>query len=227
MPKLLLLLCLICLSACLQVRQEDDVFHQADTYLSKAKAIKAEQCAASLWAVAESNRYYAQYAYQNHADAARVQEFLRRSMHASKQAIEQCHSRLIIETDKRSLKPIFFDFAATDLDAVAKHALQQSAAWLKKHEQDSVQLWAYASFEGEHADVFEIARKRGLQVQQYLIEHGIAAHRIEHLVQGNRDLPIEEQQLEDRLKNRRVDLWVLKTQAFVSPDQESHEAFPN
>lgn len=94
-------------------------------------------------------------------------------------------SDIVNNTAERVLIPadfersVFFSVSSERLGEDAKQKLAETLNFLNTYPQVSVVLRGYASPEGRRTFNIRLAQKRQQMVQQYLLQHGIAAHRVQ------------------------------------------------
>ena len=90
--------------------------------------------------------------------------------------VNSAAERVLIPADFE--RSVFFSVSSVRLGADAKQKLGETLNFLNTYPQVSVVLRGYASPEGSKTFNIRLAQKRQKQVQQYLLQHGIASHRI-------------------------------------------------
>ena len=90
--------------------------------------------------------------------------------------VNNAAERVLIPADFE--RSVFFSVSSERLGADAKQKLAETLNFLNSYPQVSVVLRGYASPEGARSFNLQLAEKRQKQVQQYLLQHGIASHRV-------------------------------------------------
>lgn len=90
--------------------------------------------------------------------------------------VNNAAERVLIPADFE--RSVFFSVSSERLGEDAKQKLTETLNFLNTYPQVSVVLRGYASPEGRRTFNIRLAQKRQQMVQQYLLEHGIAAHRV-------------------------------------------------
>ena len=91
--------------------------------------------------------------------------------------VNKAAERVLIPADFE--RSVFFSVSSERLGADAKQKLAETLNFLNTYPQVSVVLRGYASPEGRKNFNIRLAQKRQQTVQQYLLQHGIAAHRVQ------------------------------------------------
>ena len=91
--------------------------------------------------------------------------------------VNNAAERVLIPADFE--RSVFFSVSSERLGADAKQKLAETLNFLNTYPQVSVVLRGYASPEGRKSFNIRLAQKRQQTVQQYLLQHGIAAHRVQ------------------------------------------------
>ena len=91
--------------------------------------------------------------------------------------VNKAAERVLIPADFE--RSVFFSVSSERLGADAKQKLAETLNFLNTYPQVSVVLRGYASPEGRKSFNIRLAQKRQQTVQQYLLQHGIAAHRVQ------------------------------------------------
>ncbi len=91
--------------------------------------------------------------------------------------VNNAAERVLIPADFE--RSVFFSVSSERLGEDAKQKLAETLNFLNTYPQVSVVLRGYASPEGRRTFNIRLAQKRQQMVQQYLLEHGIAAHRVQ------------------------------------------------
>jgi hypothetical protein len=90
--------------------------------------------------------------------------------------VNKATERVLIPADFE--RSVFFSVSSVRLGADAKQKLAETLNFLNTYPQVCVVIRGYASPEGARSFNLQLAQKRQKQVQQYLLQHGIAAHRV-------------------------------------------------
>ncbi len=91
--------------------------------------------------------------------------------------VNNAAERVLIPADFE--RSVFFSVSSERLGEDAKQKLAETLNFLNTYPQVSVVIRGYASPEGARSFNLQLAKKRQQMVQQYLLQHGIAAHRVQ------------------------------------------------
>jgi peptidoglycan-associated lipoprotein len=100
-------------------------------------------------------------------------------------------SKPLDELNKEGLlKPVFFEYDASDLSAEAQQALNQDAALLKQHSTWVITIEGHCDERGTAEYNLALGERRAVAARTYLVSLGIAADRL-HTVSYGKEFPFD------------------------------------
>ncbi len=157
------------------VKAEDEAMkaREAAEAAAVAAAAKAEEEAIKAREAAEKEKAAAMAQAQAEAEAAARAEKAK-AAELAKLSPEEAFTK----------GDVYFGFNSADLSAAARRTLKDKVAWMKANPEKTVAIEVYCDNRGSKAYNYRLAGKRAQSVQDFLIESGIDASRLEIFVMG-------------------------------------------
>ena len=129
---------------------------------------------------------------------------------------EDSNTEISIEQEGNKIitsQKIYFETGKMDITINSLQVLDKIVEYLKKHqEMKLIQVEGYADNTGSKERNILVSNERAKKVREYLIAQGVAAQKLRYKGYGS-EQPIALNDTEtDRMKNRRVELRIIKTQ---------------
>ena len=124
-------------------------------------------------------------------------------------------SSLSRQFQRETPEVIHFAFDSDTLDAKARAALDEQAAWIIAHPTVTFRVYGHTDRVGSTDYNADLGLRRATRAVAYLVSKGIAEERLEALVSFGEDVPVVDTEARE-LMNRRV---VTEVFGFIAPPQ--------
>lgn len=127
-----------------------------------------------------------------------------------------CPDEIIVE-----LGGIEFQRGSARIDAGSEAILDRAVEVMREHPQLAVEIAGHTSSEGEYEDNVDLSKDRAEAVKAYLVDQGVEAERIRTVGYGPDEPIADNETLEGRARNRRIEFRILPagTRARSSGEQ--------
>ncbi|MDQ6951428.1 MAG: OmpA family protein [Mariprofundales bacterium] len=193
------------LSACVAAPLNTEIspLNDARTWIAKAKAAGAEQCAPALQAEAVGQLYAAAHEYaEGNVHPDEQTETAAAATTAAKKAYAKCtnHPQVM------RLTGVYFDTNSAHLKSASEATLNHAIKVLKANKKSDVEIAAYTDSRGSSSYNLKLSKMRADAVRDYLRNHNIAANRLTAKGYGESHPIASNASAAGRSKNRRVEL---------------------
>lgn len=117
---------------------------------------------------------------------------------------------------------LLFGFDSSELQPASRTNLAKLASSLNRHPDSNILLVGHTDSDGSDSYNMELSKRRADSATAYLISQGIAPGRIRAEARGEREPISDNTTVEGRNQNRRIEVAIFASQAYVDKVQEGN-----